>query len=103
MEFCSNPQAEGDRCIGQRNHLSLLDGYVASFLYPSSDWVFVDDSNPSGDGTFHDPYHYFLSGYNNVPSGGTIWILDPGAYVAQQLLDQPMRIEAPLGGVLLQP
>jgi hypothetical protein len=104
-QFCTSPQAEGDRCLGQRNHLSVLDGYLMSFLYPQTGWVFVDDTQPPiGLGTFHHPYNAFSNAYDNVPVGGKIWILDSGTYhTISGTLDKPLRIEAPLGGVILRP
>lgn len=54
LETCSGPQAPGDLCVGQRNHLSRYDKLLMSFLYPLSNWRFVDESYGGAEtGTFH--------------------------------------------------
>lgn len=65
--------------IGQRNHLSVLDQASVSFLYPPSDWRFVDTiyggARGSSNGTFLRPYTSFAEAVSNTPEGGTIWLL----------------------------
>jgi len=65
--------------IGQRNHLSVLDKASLSFLYPASDWRFVDTfydgARGSSNGTFLRPYSSFSQAVSNTPEGGTVWLL----------------------------
>lgn len=101
-EFCPSPQAPGDRCIGHRNHLSRYDMLLASFLYPPSNWVFVDILAPGpGDGSFHDRYIGFTDGYDSTASGGTTWIVEGGTYASPTLLSKRGVVRAPLGALLI--
>lgn len=88
--------------IGQRDHLSFGDERVMSFLYPYSDWRFVDGSFAGAprSGTFLKPFTSFPVGESDVPNGGTVWI-QPGTYSAAGVHSKPMTWEAPLGGVTL--
>jgi hypothetical protein len=90
--------------IGQRTHLSYWDALVMSFAYPPSDWRF--QRNSSGNdvvfpGAFLLPYSSFGKGYAETPPGGTLWILEPSSHAVGPVLDKPMTIGAPLGGVIL--
>jgi hypothetical protein len=89
--------------IGQFDHLSYFDALVMSFLYPESDWVFVDQDYglPFPNGTFDHPYPALTTGIDEVPTGGTIWV-QPGTYNANGLLTKGMTVRAPIGNVLLQ-
>lgn len=97
------PNRAWQTLIGQRDHLSRWDQLVMSFLYPFSNWVFVDQTVAgSGNiGTFFDPYISLALGLSAVPSGGTIWILDSSSYADTGVFTAPMTIEAPLGGVVI--
>jgi hypothetical protein len=93
---------EWQNAIGQRNHLSRFDELTMSFLYPESNWVFVDQSY-SGiiqRGTFLRPFRSFNDGVSDVPTGGTI-IIQPGDYVSDGVLTKAMTLRAPLGNVVL--
>jgi len=88
--------------IGQRTHLSVWDRRVMSFLYPNSDWRFVDLNfmgSPQS-GTFFNPFTSFSAGEADVPNVGTVWI-QPGSYSAAGTHSKPMTLQAPLGGVTL--
>jgi len=90
--------------IGQRTHFSAWDQRIMSFLYPPSDWRFVDQTfcgSPES-GTFLNPYKLFSAGETSVPDGGTVWLLRPGTYAATGSHAKPMTVQAPLGGVILQ-
>lgn len=91
---------EGD--IGQRSHFSDLDALVMSFLYPPSDWYFVDWSTAhnSEDGTFLRPHDTFSEGADGAPAGGTLWV-QPGTYSAVGTFSNPVTIRAPIGAVQL--
>jgi hypothetical protein len=90
--------------IGQRTHLSDLDELTMSFLYPESDWRFVDQAYIGGteNGTFLEPYKQFTSGASAVPSEGTVWV-QPGTYSAVGTCNKTMTLRAPLGHVTLGP
>lgn len=94
--------ASGDPCIGQRNHFSEYDAMTMRFLYPPSDWRFVDRWYDGDDetGTFQQPQTQFLDGADVTPNGGTLWVM-PGDYSAVDTLDKPMTILAPIGPVNL--
>lgn len=87
--------------IGQRTHLSYLDGTTISFLYPYIGWVFVDkNAGWFGNGSFQNPFTSFIQGAASVPANGTV-IVQPGSYAAAGIYTKPMTIRAPLGGVSL--
>lgn len=88
--------------IGQRDHLSQFDKIIMSFLYPQSNWRFLDSSftGTPQNGTFLNPYIAFVDAEAGVPSEGTLWI-QPGNYHALGTHSNPMIIQAPLGGVTL--
>ena len=90
--------------IGQRDHISYLDGITIAFLYPRGDYRFVDATNTASfqNGSFLDPYQRLLTGINATPRGGTLWV-QPGTYRDVRLLNKPMTLRAGLGGVTIQP
>ncbi|HMJ90100.1 MAG TPA: M12 family metallopeptidase [Candidatus Acidoferrum sp.] len=69
------------QCVGQRNHLSVWDQAVMSYLYPQSNWRFVEAgaTNAFQDGSFHYPVKTFLTAKTFVPSGGTLF-MEPDTY-----------------------
>jgi len=81
-----------------------VDQLTMSFLYPQSNWRFVDNTyTGSGEsGTFLKPYKTFAAGANATPSGGTLWVLEQGEYPAMGTYDKAMTIRAALGGVVLR-
>jgi len=91
--------------MGQRSHLSAIDALTMAFLYPEPDWRFVERNYTGSDesGTFHNPYLNLADGLAGTPQGGTLWA-QPGTYtgLAGQVLNKPMLIAAPLGGVTLR-
>jgi len=93
---------EWQYAIGQRNHISAADSLVMHFLYPESDWVFVDGSDPGSSdlGNFLEPYLLFATGVMAVPDGGTVWV-QPGTYSAVGTYTKAMTLRGPLGGVTL--
>ena len=88
--------------IGQRSQFSEMDALTLSFLYPQSNWRFVDDDDGTliPGGTFLDPWATVADGESLTPSGGTLFI-QPGNYSETLTLDRNLRIEAPLGGVTI--
>jgi uncharacterized protein (TIGR03437 family) len=111
MDFkCKNPvitvkdpfAAQWQKKIGQRDHLSYMDGVTMSFLYPRGNFRFVDSAQTASfqDGTFLDPYSSLEIGINATPVGGTLW-LQPGVYSASRDLTKQITIRAPLGAVTI--
>ncbi len=96
--------AQWQSLIGQRTHLSYLDGITISFLYPRGDFRFVDGTNTarSQNGSFLDAYQSLAIGINATPVRGTLWI-QPGTYRDVKILSKQMTLRAPLGGVTIQP
>ncbi len=88
--------------IGQRNHLSTLDQLTMSFIYPESNWRFVDRTyiGSTADGNFLTPYKQFTTAMNNMPNNSILW-LQPGTYSAVGVYNKPSVLEAPLGNVAL--
>ena len=88
--------------IGQRTHLSRLDGITMSFLYPEADWVFVDASNQgSSIGSFFDPYRTLAEAVYFVPVGGRVIFKYAGNYNEAGVFNKAMTWDAPLGGVVI--
>jgi hypothetical protein len=124
FSICVDPQADPDNCrtitvkppwnttwqdaIGQRDHLSKMDTLTMSFLYPESNWVFVNKSYElapqceplSEAGTFPSPFCDVAAAASAVPAGGMI-IIQPGYYSAAGVYGAPMTLVAPLGDVTL--
>ena len=91
--------------IGQRTHISYLDGIVIASLYPRGDARFVDASYTGRQaGSFLQPYQNIATGINATPAGlnGVLWI-QPGAYRAPRTITKNITLRAPLGGVTLLP
>ncbi|MBI1761692.1 MAG: hypothetical protein HYR56_09685 [Acidobacteria bacterium] len=106
---CKNPTitvkapftAQWQDKIGQRDHLSYLDGLTMSFLYPRGDFRFADATNTfTQDGSFLQPYQGLPTAVSATPQGGSLWI-QPGVYAGASTLTKPMTLRAPLGGVTL--
>jgi hypothetical protein len=94
--------AEWQDAIGQRDHLSKYDAMTMSFLYPETNWRFLD-RNYTGAleiGSFLYPAKSFTNGKAFTPTGGTLWI-QPGTYTAVGTHTKAMTLRAPLGSVLL--
>jgi len=89
--------------IGQRTHLSYWDSLVMSFLYRRPEWRFqAAGGDDGGPGDFLDPYETFREGWEDTPPGGTLWVMYPSTHGGVDwVLDKPMTIAAPLGGVVL--
>lgn len=88
--------------IGQRDHLSKMDALTMSFLYPESNWRFLNRSYTGlfEFGTFLFPAKTFTTGKGLTPEGGTLWI-QPGSYATVGTHSKAMTLRAPLGGVTL--
>lgn len=95
------PYAGQQNLMGQRDHLSYLDGVTLGSLYPRSNWRFCNINwNGSQLGTFFSPYKLFTTGFAGTPAGGELWV-QPGTYSAVGTWNKAITIRAPLGGVTL--
>jgi hypothetical protein len=97
------PNQAWQNLIGQRDHFSTLDSMIMSYLYPQSDWRFVDPYYSGTEaGTFLNPYTAFASAEASVPVGGKVVLLQPGTYTATGHHSKAMTLVAPQGGVVLR-
>lgn len=88
--------------IGQRTHLSDFDALTMSFLYPLSDWRFVNQIAGGSDaGTFQNPYRTLSRATTETPTGGTLWFLEPDSYVAVGTYSRAMTWRVGYGTVTL--
>ena len=95
--------AQWQNGIGQRTHLSCLDAMTMSFLYPQSDWRFLDEGHTgAGTGEFFDPYPDFFTAVatGGTPLCGELWI-EAGSYCAVGVHDRGMIIRATHDSVVL--
>lgn len=93
--------ASQQNLMGQRDHLSYLDGVTLGSIYPESDWRFCNIAwNGSQLGTFFFPYKFFTVGFAGTPAGGELW-MQPGTYSAVGTWNKAITLRAPLGGVTL--
>jgi hypothetical protein len=78
--ICTN-QCPDKVCVGQRNHLSVWDKAVMSYLYPQPNWRFAEAGSAQviANGTFHYPSKTFTNGKALVPTGGTLF-MEPSTY-----------------------
>ncbi|MHC4695317.1 MAG: M12 family metallopeptidase [Planctomycetota bacterium] len=99
------PNQSMQNVIGRQTHPSVLDQLTMSFMYPESDWRFLDGSTTRfGSGGFFDPFPFLQWGMLMTPVDGTLWV-QPGNYTRMGmgvgLYTRPMTIRAPLGGVTI--
>lgn len=102
LRSCPSPQSAGDICVGHRNHLSPRDKWLIKFLYPPSNWRFVEKgyNDASPDGTFHHPYEEIIEGVEALPAAGGTVVVQPGTYTDVTILNKKSIIIAPLGAVM---
>ncbi|MFT7670023.1 MAG: hypothetical protein ACI8X5_002730 [Planctomycetota bacterium] len=89
--------------IGQRDHMSTWDSRVMSFLYAEPDWTFVDwtDSGSTESGSFFEPIRDFWQATVAVPAGGQVIVLEPDTAISAGVINSPMTLRAPVGGVVI--
>lgn len=102
------PNQSWQTLIGQRNHLSVLDQAMVSFLYRQPNWRFLDCSynggNGASNGTILRPYTTLSSALANTPSGGTLWVSGPcpplptGTYNQQITIRVAPNVTVSFGG-----
>lgn len=95
--------AQWQTLMGQRSHLSEIDAMTMSFLYPQSNWRFLELNYAGGNvGTFHDPYRTLSGAVSATPVESVLWI-QPGTYSRPAgTITKRMTLRAPLGGVRVQ-
>jgi hypothetical protein len=106
--------------IGQRSHFSKYDILGLQMVYSENNWIHVNGSfglYEWANGAFFAPFEFFPDGAAAVPEGGAV-IVQPGTYIAageyfddpnpdipplfhSGIYSKPMRVKAPLGGVIL--
>jgi uncharacterized protein (TIGR03437 family) len=99
-----DPYKSKQSTIGNATQLSYLDRITMSFLYPRGDSRFVDAANNATyqNGSFFFPYQSLFIGVAATPLRGRLWV-QPGTYRDVGLLNKPMMLLAPLGGVTIRP
>lgn len=96
------PNQAKQESIGTTSSPSAMDRLVMSFLYPRSDWRFANPgTTQGGTGTFLAPFSPLALAMNDVPEGGTIWLLRPGDYPLQGTISKRMTLRSPLGGAVI--
>ena len=89
--------------IGQRTNFSRWDSLSVGFIYPREpNWQFLSVNAQPGlrFGTFFYPWLTLDEALLNTPTGGTLWIKDPGQFNAIGIYDKAMTIRAPQGATL---
>ncbi|MGE0128351.1 MAG: M12 family metallopeptidase [Blastocatellales bacterium] len=99
-----DPNKSKQNVIGNATALSYLDRIAMSFLYPRGDFRFVDAAytGSTQNGSFFFPYQSLFIGVLATPTRGNLWV-QPGTYRDVGLLNKPMTLRAPLGGVTIRP
>lgn len=90
--------------IGRSSQLSFWDVKMVQFLYPLGQIEFVWQGSPLGqqNGSFPIPWRSLSDGVGHAPPGGRVAILYPDVYSAEGLWSDPVLLEAPTGGVILE-
>ena len=89
------------RVIGQKFFISRLDALTVDFMYPDSNWVFIDGTfSEFGEGSFLSPYTAFKP-INGIEPGSEVFI-QPGQYLSKGVYKKKMTLKAPLGHVVLK-
>ncbi|MDR4505893.1 MAG: M12 family metallopeptidase [Candidatus Scalindua sp.] len=96
-----SPNTSQQGVIGQRDHLSDLDQLTMQYLYPPSNWRFVNGSYSKAPpanfitflqiGTFHLPAKTISKGVSVVPTGGTLIVM-PGTYSGATTYSKAMTL-----------
>lgn len=107
--------AQWQNAIGTATAPSTWDALVMSFLYPESNWrfldnrcgnrgwpcIFADECTVQLASSFACPLvDNFVLAVDETPIGGTLWILGSDSYSTGGILSKPMTIGAPLGATL---
>jgi hypothetical protein len=85
--------------LGQRSHLSYLDGITMRGLYPfSGDRWDTDASGGTHVGTFQNPWNLNVAtAAAQTPAGGTLYLKLNTVYHAVGVYNNPVTIESPAG------
>lgn len=90
--------------MGQRNHLSEIDIQTMSFMYPPSNWRFLERDNVSlfSLGTFHHPFKTLQTASLFSPSDAIVWTV-PGDYDnSSGVYDKSLLLKPTHGTVVLR-
>jgi len=100
----SDAAAVWQTAMGTIDSLSYWDKTTMSFMYPQSNWRFLDGGTIAtwNDGMFLTPYKDFNFAVAAMPRGGRLHITHPRTYLQPGLLDKAMTIKAPQGGVIIR-
>lgn len=90
--------------MGQLVGITPLDTHGLRSLYPLSTWRFVNAARAhagpeTGVGT--DSWRTVVPALISTPIGGGVFVM-PGTYTATGIHSRPMKIEAPVGGVIIR-
>jgi hypothetical protein len=90
--------------MGNVDSLSHWDKRTMSFMYPESNWRFLDGGTVAtwNDGNFITPYKDFDFALADMPTGGRLFITHPRNYVQPGTYSKAMTISAPQGGVTIR-
>jgi hypothetical protein len=90
--------------MGTVDSLSHWDKTTMSFMYPESNWRFLDGGTQAtwNDGKFLTPYKDFNFALADMPAGGRLFITHPRTYVQPGTYSKAMTITAPQGGVTIR-
>lgn len=92
--------AEWQNAIGQRDHISLIDGLACRGIYPFNGdrWLRIGGSGTAG--TFFVPFGAFGTAMTFTPVNGTL-LMDPGTYSGVGTYSQAKTIRATYGTVTI--
>jgi hypothetical protein len=91
--------------IGQRNHLSLMDMKLASFMYRPNGMTFLDPglAGSVSQGTVQEPYITMSAALQNTPAGGTLQIAPGPMTVGPTVINQSVTLRAALWNAQMDP
>lgn len=94
--------------IGNRDYLSYSDALMMSFVYPYSNYRFVNKSIVNSANTATHIYNALndftttINSLTSIPDNSDVWIM-PGDYIgAEGTYSKPMTLKAPYSGVVLR-
>lgn len=90
--------------IGQRDHLSLMDKKLGSFMYCPTNWRFLDPNQggSSQQGTVQEPFLTMTGALQNTPANGTIQVA-PGTVISPMTINQSVTLRAALWDAQMDP
>jgi hypothetical protein len=88
--------------IGQRDHLSVWDRNVMSYLYAEPTWRFLDTGwGGTTSGTFLQPWNTSINtAIASTPTGGELLVMRPANLTGAGTTTKAITLRAPIGGVV---